>query len=54
MITKKEGVISAYNEKNELVAIVVKDEVSRKNIVYNVTEAALEDIENYFRGNEKQ
>jgi hypothetical protein len=45
MQTKKLGVLSVYNDKQELIAIVVKDETSRKNVIYNVSEAGLEDIE---------
>jgi hypothetical protein len=45
MTTKKEGVITIYNDKNELIALIVKDESSRKNIIYNASEAGLEEIE---------
>lgn len=51
MTTKKEGVIAVYDDKNTLTAIVVKDEGSRKNIVYTCTEAGLEEIEGLLKDN---
>lgn len=44
MQTKTEGVITIYNEQGELTAIVLKDEKSRKNVFYTVTEMGFEDI----------
>ena len=45
MQTKQEGIVTVYDDKGALVAIVVKDEASRKNVIYNVSEAGLEDIQ---------
>lgn len=49
MTTKKEGVLTVYNDKNELIALVVKDESTRKNIIYTTVEAGLEEIESLLK-----
>lgn len=51
MTTKKEGVVGIYSDKSELIAIIVKDEASRKSIVYMTEEAGVEEIENLVKGN---
>lgn len=48
--TSQEGVITVYNEENELVAIVKKDEVSRKNVFYSVSEMGFEEIGSLIEG----
>lgn len=45
MTTKPEGVVGIYSDKSELIAIIVKDEASRKSIVYMTQEAGVEEIE---------
>ncbi len=49
MTTNKEGILMLRNDKGELVAIVVKDEAIRKNVIYITAEAGLEEIENLFK-----
>lgn len=44
MKIKTEGVITVYDAQNTLTTIVLKDEVSRKNIFFSVTEMGFEDI----------
>ena len=45
MTTKKEGVITVYNESKELVSIMILDEETRHNLVYVVKQAGLEEME---------
>lgn len=44
MVTKTEGLITIYDELGTLIAIVLKDEKSRKNIFYNTNEMGFEEI----------
>ena len=41
---EKEGVYTALDEKGELIAILRRDPVSKKHLVYLVKEACCEDI----------
>lgn len=45
MNTIKQGVMCVYNKENELIAIVHKDEKSRKNVFYSCIEMGTEEIE---------
>lgn len=42
---KKEGVITVYDDRGELKAIVLKDEKTRKSVFYSVLEMGFEEIE---------
>lgn len=43
------GVISLTNEDGELIAIIKKDPVSRKNIFYSCTEMGFDELEGLFK-----
>jgi hypothetical protein len=43
--TQQEGVVTIFNDKNELIAIIYKDMNSRKNIFYSVTEMGMKELE---------
>ena len=50
IITREEGVSCVY-KKRELIAIVKRDDVSKKHLVYVVEEATTPDIIDIIKGN---
>lgn len=44
MPNKKEGVVCVYNNRGELVAIIKRDDLSKKHLVYLVQEAGTDEI----------
>lgn len=48
--TTQEGVIAVFNEEEELIAIVRKDLISRKNVLYSVSEMGFEQIAELLEG----
>lgn len=52
--TEKEGVITLFNKEGELIGVVRKDMVSRKNVFYTCSEMDFEQLEALFgKYNEK-
>lgn len=53
MIAKQTGVLAVFNSENdnELVAVVVKDDKSRKNVFYACSEMGFAEIEALINGN---
>ena len=54
MKTEKEGIITIFNNDNELIGIIRKDMVSRKNIIYSCSEMGFEELEALFKNNDLQ
>ena len=50
ILTKEEGVFTVY-KKGELIAVIKRDDKSRKNLVYVVEEATCPDIIDIIKGN---
>lgn len=44
-----EGVIPLVNEKNELVGVIKKDMVSRKNVIYKCEEMSFDELQEVFK-----
>lgn len=53
LTTKKEGVMTLFDESGELYGIIYKDMTSRKNIFYSCKEMSFEDLEGIFKDNSK-
>ncbi len=43
--TSQEGVLAVFDEEKNLIAIVYKDPLTRKNVFYSVSEMGMEEIE---------
>ena len=45
MTTQKQGVTCVYNDEKELIAVIHKDETTRKNVFYSCGEMSMEQLE---------
>lgn len=54
METQKEGVITLFNKEGDLIGIIRKDMVSRKNIFYSCSEMDFDQLETLFKNYDVQ
>lgn len=54
METSEEGMFGIYSSKKELIAVVKRDDVSGKHLVYLVKEATSSEIVELIKNNNKQ